>query len=148
MTITESLTSSWAIWVPEHACIATLDSELNRSQWNALHSLLPVYRAVTMLKLGNGRNTSWFDAWDILFIGWTRNCEIFEISRLSVGTKNFTLSPEIFRILKFVCLNRHQSPPNALTLIHVSFSLLFSSRFKLPPPQHTRMLQLCRCPPR
>jgi hypothetical protein len=45
--------------------------------------------------------------------------EIFEISRLPVGSEIFPLSSEIFIFLKFYHPNRCQSPTNTLTLIHV-----------------------------
>jgi hypothetical protein len=45
--------------------------------------------------------------------------EISEISRLPARSEIFPLSSEIFIFLKFCHPNRHQSPSNTLTLIHV-----------------------------
>jgi hypothetical protein len=54
--------SSWAAWVHRHANIASLEGELAGPHWAALRELLPLYRAITTVQLGNGRNMSfWFD---------------------------------------------------------------------------------------
>jgi hypothetical protein len=54
----------WATWVCQHANIASLEGELVRHHWTALRGLLPLYRAITMVQLGNGAGTSfWHDVW-------------------------------------------------------------------------------------
>jgi hypothetical protein len=49
--------SSWAAWVQENANIALLTGNLHGSHWETLRSLLPIYRAITTVSLGNGRTT-------------------------------------------------------------------------------------------
>jgi hypothetical protein len=57
--------SSWASWVQSNACIASLMGDLHGQHWEMLRSLLPVYRAITTVTLGDGVTTSyWHDVWD------------------------------------------------------------------------------------
>ncbi|WVZ72521.1 hypothetical protein U9M48_020963 [Paspalum notatum var. saurae] len=59
-----AVSSSWASWVREHACLATLNGDLHGNHWDVLRSLLPLYRAITSVKVGDGRCTLlWHDAW-------------------------------------------------------------------------------------
>ncbi|XP_034601355.1 uncharacterized protein [Setaria viridis] len=56
--------SSWAAWVHRHANIATLDGDLVGTHWDALRALLPLYRAITTVQIGDGCTTAfWFDVW-------------------------------------------------------------------------------------
>lgn len=56
--------SSWAIWVRRRVCLATLKGPLQGEHWDALRSLLPIYRALTVCEVHDGRATAfWFDAW-------------------------------------------------------------------------------------
>jgi hypothetical protein len=52
--------SSWATWVRCHANIASLEGDLVGLHWAALRELLPLYRAVTTVQLGDGRSTSFW----------------------------------------------------------------------------------------
>ena len=57
--------SSWAGWVRKHCCIASMEGEITGPHWTALRGLLPVYRAITTVQLGDGGTTSsWFDVWN------------------------------------------------------------------------------------
>lgn len=57
--------SSWANWVQENACVASLTGNLFGHRWDVLRSLLPLYRAITTVTLKNGASTSfWHDVWD------------------------------------------------------------------------------------
>jgi hypothetical protein len=56
--------SSWARWVQSNACVASLKGDLHGQHWEMLRSLLPVYRAITTVVIGNGMSTSfWNDVW-------------------------------------------------------------------------------------
>jgi hypothetical protein len=56
--------SSWATWVQNNASIASLTGDLHGQHWEMLRSLLPIYRAITIVLLGNGTTTSfWHDVW-------------------------------------------------------------------------------------
>jgi hypothetical protein len=60
-----STDSSWARWVQQNASIASLTGNLHGHHWETLRSLLPIYRAITMVALANGQTTSfWHDVWD------------------------------------------------------------------------------------
>ncbi|CAO2153322.1 unnamed protein product [Urochloa humidicola] len=60
-----STASSWVNWVRQHACIATMTGEMVCPHWESLRSLLPLYQAVTTVKLGDGCTTSfWMDVWN------------------------------------------------------------------------------------
>jgi len=44
--------------------MASLEGDLQGNHWDALRDLLPVYRAITTVAIGNGRHTSfWHDVW-------------------------------------------------------------------------------------
>jgi hypothetical protein len=56
--------SSWAAWVQNRASVATLSGDVYGDHWQVLRSLLPLYRAITTVQLGDGRTSSfWFDVW-------------------------------------------------------------------------------------
>ena len=56
--------SSWAIWVRQRICLASLEGDLDGNHWNILRELLPLYQAITSVSLGNGRSTAfWQDVW-------------------------------------------------------------------------------------
>lgn len=57
--------SSWAKWVHKHADLSSLKGDLHGCHWEGIRSLLPLYRAITTVSLGNGKNTSfWHDVWN------------------------------------------------------------------------------------
>ncbi|XP_066354714.1 cysteine-rich receptor-like protein kinase 10 [Miscanthus floridulus] len=57
--------SSWAQWVTRNACIASLTGNLVGNHWDTMRSLLPIYRAITVVNLADGTTTSfWHDVWD------------------------------------------------------------------------------------
>ena len=56
--------SAWAAWVREHKDILNMSDHGDGSHWSALRSLLPAYRCITKVQLGDGRTTSfWHDSW-------------------------------------------------------------------------------------
>ncbi|WVZ67745.1 hypothetical protein U9M48_016786 [Paspalum notatum var. saurae] len=60
-----SSSSSWAIWVREQASLATLKGSLKGDHWEVLRSLLPIYRAIAISEVRDGRGTSFgHDAWE------------------------------------------------------------------------------------
>ena len=60
----QNTNSSWAAWVRRHSSLADMHGEITGQHWTALRELLPVYRAITTVHLGDGRTTSfWFDVW-------------------------------------------------------------------------------------
>jgi hypothetical protein len=59
-----SLESAWADWVRKHASLANLEGALFGEHWNVLRSLLPLYQAITVVDVEDGKDTSfWYDAW-------------------------------------------------------------------------------------
>lgn len=57
--------SSWARWVWQNACVASLTGNLHGNHWDTMRALLPLYRAITTVKIADGTTTSfWFDVWD------------------------------------------------------------------------------------
>jgi hypothetical protein len=59
-----SETSAWAQWVRQRASIATMKGDLQGEHWEVLRSILPLYQAITTVKLGDGKSTSfWMDVW-------------------------------------------------------------------------------------
>lgn len=56
--------SSWARWVQQNACVASLTGNLHGNHWETLRALLPLYRAITTVRIADGTTTSfWFDVW-------------------------------------------------------------------------------------
>lgn len=47
--------SSWATWIRDNACVASLEGNLTGHHWAALRELLPLYRAITTVQLGDGK---------------------------------------------------------------------------------------------
>ena len=41
-----------------------MQGEITGHHWAALLELLPIYRAITIVQLGDGETTSWFDVWN------------------------------------------------------------------------------------
>ena len=57
--------SSWALWVRDTVCLASLEGPIKGHHWDSLKALLPIYRAITTVRLGDGRMTSfWDDMWN------------------------------------------------------------------------------------
>ena len=57
--------SSWARWVRQNASIASLRGNLNGHHWDTLRSFLPLYRAITTVRIADGNTTSfWHNVWD------------------------------------------------------------------------------------
>jgi len=58
------MTSAWAQWVHSRASLVTLKGDIHGEHWEALRSLLPLYQAITTVKIGNGTSCSfWLDVW-------------------------------------------------------------------------------------
>jgi hypothetical protein len=58
----DASSSSWAQWLRQHVCLATLEGDIHGAHWDQLRSLLPLYQAITTVTVGNGGNTSsWYD---------------------------------------------------------------------------------------
>jgi hypothetical protein len=56
--------SAWATWVQGRASIVTLSGDIHGDHWRTLRSLLPLYRALTSVAIGNGKFCSfWADVW-------------------------------------------------------------------------------------
>ena len=56
--------SSWANWVRQHICLASLEGDIEGQHWRTLRELLPLYQAITSVCIGNGRSTTfWQDVW-------------------------------------------------------------------------------------
>jgi hypothetical protein len=56
--------SAWSIWVRGRACIATLIGDVHGGHWETLRALLPLYQAITTVKLEDGHSCSfWRDVW-------------------------------------------------------------------------------------
>lgn len=48
----------------EHVSLATLEGDVVGPHWNALRALLPAYRSITTVEIGDGRHTDfWEDTW-------------------------------------------------------------------------------------
>jgi hypothetical protein len=47
------MTSAWAQWVHSRASLVTLKGDIHGEHWEALRSLLPLYQAITTVKIGN-----------------------------------------------------------------------------------------------
>jgi hypothetical protein len=58
------MTSAWAQWVHSRASLVTLKGDIHGEHWEALRSLLPLYQAITTVKISNGTSCSfWLDVW-------------------------------------------------------------------------------------
>lgn len=56
--------SAWAAWVREHKDLINMSDHGDGNHWSALRSLLPAYRCITKVQLGDGLTTSfWHDSW-------------------------------------------------------------------------------------
>ena len=56
--------SAWAAWAWQHVELASLEGDAEGTHWEALRDLLPAYRSITKVVIGDGRSTSfWWDAW-------------------------------------------------------------------------------------
>jgi hypothetical protein len=56
--------SAWAIWIKDKVDIANMHGDSLGHHWELLESLLPLYRALTTVELGDGRSTLfWTDVW-------------------------------------------------------------------------------------
>jgi len=56
--------STWARWVQGRASIVTLTGDVHGDHWKTLRSLLPLYRALTSVIIGDGKSCSfWEDVW-------------------------------------------------------------------------------------
>ncbi|GJN20850.1 hypothetical protein PR202_gb08279 [Eleusine coracana subsp. coracana] len=53
--------SSWARWVRGHIDISSLTGDLDGAHWNDLRRLLLVYQAITIVEIGDGRSTAFWD---------------------------------------------------------------------------------------
>jgi len=56
--------SAWSQWIQGRVSLATLQGEVHGEHWQVLRQLLPLYQAITSVKLGNGKSCSfWNDVW-------------------------------------------------------------------------------------
>jgi hypothetical protein len=56
--------SAWSAWVRARACISNLNGDIHGGHWEVLRALLPLYQAITSVKLGDGMSCSfWRDVW-------------------------------------------------------------------------------------
>ncbi|GJM96263.1 hypothetical protein PR202_ga13083 [Eleusine coracana subsp. coracana] len=56
--------SSWARWARDNVCLATLNGNVQGVHWGTLRALLPTYRRITTVTVGDDRYTHfWDDSW-------------------------------------------------------------------------------------
>lgn len=56
--------SAWATWATQHTNIVTMDGGRDNNHWEGLKALLPAYRCITWVQVGDGNSTSfWWDTW-------------------------------------------------------------------------------------
>ncbi|WVZ49070.1 hypothetical protein U9M48_000451, partial [Paspalum notatum var. saurae] len=56
--------SSWAAWARTRTDLASLQGEVFGHHWDAVRALLPAYRSITRVMVGNGKTTNfWLDLW-------------------------------------------------------------------------------------
>lgn len=57
--------SAWATWARQELDLSTLEGPLTQgAHWNSLRSLLPYYRSIATVTVGDGRSTNfWEDNW-------------------------------------------------------------------------------------
>lgn len=56
--------SAWAAWAVQHTNIVTLEGARDGNHWEGLKELLPAYRSITRIHVGDGNTTSfWWDVW-------------------------------------------------------------------------------------
>jgi hypothetical protein len=56
--------TAWAQWVQGRASVVTLSGDIHGDHWQTLRSLLPLYRAITTVSIGDGKSCSfWSDVW-------------------------------------------------------------------------------------
>jgi hypothetical protein len=55
--------SAWVAWARGHVDLASMEGGVDGNHWEALRDLLPAYRCITKVTVGDGRSTSfWWDA--------------------------------------------------------------------------------------
>lgn len=58
--------SSWATWAKQRVRLVDLQGDIASYHWEALRSLMPAYRSISYVKVGDGSETSfWEDQWTI-----------------------------------------------------------------------------------
>lgn len=56
--------SAWATWTKTQINLDTLQGGLAGTHWDTLRDLLPAYRKITRVNVGDGRSTAfWYDVW-------------------------------------------------------------------------------------
>lgn len=56
--------SSWAAWARGRVRLADLQGDVAGPHWEAIRELLPAYRSISHVRVGNGEDTSfWLDRW-------------------------------------------------------------------------------------
>lgn len=56
--------SAWAHWIGAHVHLPDLGGDMARAHWTALRDLLPAYQCITIVSVGDSRDTSfWDDTW-------------------------------------------------------------------------------------
>jgi hypothetical protein len=56
--------SAWATWARQHVDLSSLEGDVEGTHWEAIRGLLPAYRCISKVVIGDGCSTSfWWDAW-------------------------------------------------------------------------------------
>lgn len=56
--------SAWAAWARQHTNLVTMDGSEDVNHWEVLKALLPAYRCITKIQIGDGATTAfWWDSW-------------------------------------------------------------------------------------
>lgn len=56
--------SAWAAWARQHTNLVTMDGNGYGNHWEGLKALLPAYRCITKVQIGDGATTAfWWDSW-------------------------------------------------------------------------------------
>ena len=50
--------SAWAAWVQRHKDLVTMEGHSDGNHWSALKALLPAYRCITKVQIGDGTSTA------------------------------------------------------------------------------------------
>lgn len=57
--------SAWANWARQHTNIVSMEGGRDGNHWEGLKAILPAYRSITSVQIGDGKSTSfWWDSWN------------------------------------------------------------------------------------